>query len=605
MNAPEIAELSATGQRWSWLPPIGSKGYYFLLAALGMLVLGPLTGVTSSYMNFSLGFFVGGQVLAGILGSAVTYGYGAEGKHGANFMQTTAASVSDMAALAVLIQASVWLGLPQVSSITLIGYMLCAGMFGAGVGMLYTPIVVDRLQLMFPSGLAVANILRALTDRELLTRSIKQLGSGTVVGVVGGLLSALNPFIGNTGLSTSTLGAGMIVSARIGVPAITAGVLFTLLHPFLESIGWLEHTDPFRKISFLIGLGMILGAGILDIGLILHSAYQRWKAPQQEAVEEMPDWKKTNNKRLIAWTVFWGIGIVAVGTMGLNEPVGYMVFAVLLTFVFALVNGISVGISDSNPISSAFVVTVILMASLGLKQPLIGLMAASVVMVACSVACDMQQDRSTGWRLGTNRILQFRYQIAGVLVGAILAVGFAKMYMAAYPILTKDQTIMTAAEQPAQWTSAMTYKIVGALRTLTEDKPYQRTAIWVGVAAGLLIAVLRRWIKNAHGYQNFVKSGKAGFTVDFLIDTVVLPSPYAFSFGTFFPLNTSAWFGGGGVLSSAINTYTKHFAKPDPSKKALPEDMSSTSLWGGGLIAGDSLSALALGIYGLAHTVLS
>ena len=48
-------------------------------------------------MNFSLGFFVGGQVLAGILGSSVTYGYGAEGKHGANYIQTMAASVAGMA----------------------------------------------------------------------------------------------------------------------------------------------------------------------------------------------------------------------------------------------------------------------------------------------------------------------------------------------------------------------------------------------------------------------------------------------------------------------------------------------------------------------------
>ncbi|MFO1512540.1 MAG: hypothetical protein U1F83_06440 [Verrucomicrobiota bacterium] len=32
-------------------------------------------------MNFSIGFFVGGQVLAGILGSAVTLPYGPEGKH--------------------------------------------------------------------------------------------------------------------------------------------------------------------------------------------------------------------------------------------------------------------------------------------------------------------------------------------------------------------------------------------------------------------------------------------------------------------------------------------------------------------------------------------
>ena len=87
-------------------------------------------------------------------------------------------------------------------------------------------------------------------------------------------------------------------------------------------------------------------------------------------------------------------------------------FAVLLVFVFALVNGISVGMIDSNPISSAFVVTVILMAAMGLKDPTIGLIAATVLLVSTSEACDMQQDRSTGWRLGTNRTIQFRFQVA-------------------------------------------------------------------------------------------------------------------------------------------------------------------------------------------------
>ena len=121
-------------------------------------------------MNFSLGFFVGGQVLAGILGSTVTYGYGAEGKHGANYIQTAAASVAGMSAMGVLIQAMVWLGLPQPPMWQLVLYFLCIGMFGVGVGMLYTPILVDRMQLTFPSGLAVANILRALTDPVLLRR---------------------------------------------------------------------------------------------------------------------------------------------------------------------------------------------------------------------------------------------------------------------------------------------------------------------------------------------------------------------------------------------------------------------------------------------------
>ena len=60
----------------------GTAGYHLLLLGLGIFV--PAAGeIAAAYMNFSLGFYVGGQVLAGILGSTVTLGYGAEGKHGA------------------------------------------------------------------------------------------------------------------------------------------------------------------------------------------------------------------------------------------------------------------------------------------------------------------------------------------------------------------------------------------------------------------------------------------------------------------------------------------------------------------------------------------
>src|SRR5438874_1404300 len=194
-------------QRWAWLPKIGTWKYYALLGAVGILVLGPLGGVAASYMNFSLGFFVGGQVLAGILGSTVTFGYGAQGRHGANYIQTTAASVAGMSAMAVVIQAMTWLGLPQPPMWQLILYMLCIGMFGVGVGMLYTPILVDRLQLTFPSGLAVANILRALTDPVLLRRSVAKLGSGIGAGLLGGIGSAKLSWLGAIDLSTSTVGA--------------------------------------------------------------------------------------------------------------------------------------------------------------------------------------------------------------------------------------------------------------------------------------------------------------------------------------------------------------------------------------------------------------
>ena len=142
----------------------------------------------------------------------------------------------------------------------------------------------------------------------------------------------------------------------------------------------------------------------------------------------------------------------------------------------------------------------------------------------------------------------------------------------------------------------MTYKFVGALRSLTDPKPYQTDAILIGIALGLITEFLRKFIKSRTRYQRFVASGKAGFATDFMLDAVVLPSPYASSFGGFVNLHTSMWFAAGGVVSSAINTFK---AKPKGEDAHLPSDMSSTSLVGGGLIAGDALAALGLGRVGL------
>ena len=593
--------LSEAAPRWAWLPRPGTWKYYALLGVVGIFILGPLGGVAASYMNFSLGFFVGGQVLAGILGSTVTFGYGAAGRHGANYIQTTAASVAGMSAMAVVIQAMTWMGMPAPPMWQLVLYMLCIGMFGVGVGMLYTPILVDRLQLTFPSGLAVANILRALTDPVLLRQSVTRLFGGMALGIAGGIGSAKTAWLGAIDLSTSTFGAGMIVGARIGIAAIVGGLVGWAMMPYFISIGWLQPNEPFRKITFLIALGMIMGAAIVDVSLILFRAWQRSRLVTAEKVVEQEDWKRTNTRRLVAWVVFWGICIVIVGSQVLHQPVGYLVMAVLLVFVFALVNGISLGITDSNPISSAFVVTVVLMAGIGLRDPIVGMMAATVLLVSTSEACDMQQDRSTGWRLGTNRTIQFRFQVAGIVMGAIMAVVFAKLFMSAYPVLGLDQTTMPADKQPAQWTSAMTYKFVGVLRSLTDDKPYQRTAIWIGVLIGFVTELLRKVIKSRDGYKAFVQSGRVGFSTDFLLDAVVLPSPYASSFGGFLNLATSAWFAAGGVLSSIVNSLPKRTDKP----AALPSDMSTTSLVGGGLIAGDALAALGLGIAGLLGTLFA
>src|SRR6202171_2660974 len=340
--------LKDAAQRWAWLPKIGTWKYYALLGAVGILVLGPFGGVAASYMNFSIGFFLGGQGLAGILGSTVTFGYGAQGRHGANYIRTPAASVAGMSGLALVLQAMPWLGLPQPPMWQLILYMLCIGMFGVGVGMLHPPILVDRLQLTFPSGLAVANILRALTDPVLLRQSVTRLFGGMALGIAGGIGAAKTAFLGAIDLSTSTFGAGMIVGARIGIAALVGGLVSWAMIPYFVSIGWLKAGEPVPEITFLIALGMIMGAALIDVSLIFFRAYQTARERTGAKPGEQEDWKRVNMRMLVMWVVFWGIGIVVTGSQVLHQPVGYLVFAVVLVFVFAMVNGISVGMGEDR-----------------------------------------------------------------------------------------------------------------------------------------------------------------------------------------------------------------------------------------------------------------
>ncbi|MGN8554342.1 UNVERIFIED_CONTAM: helix-turn-helix domain-containing protein, partial [Microbacterium sp. SLM126] len=126
----------------------------------------------------------------------------------------------------------------------------------------------------------------------------------------------------------------------------------------------------------------------------------------------------------------------------------------------------------------------------------------------------------------------------------------ARLFMDAYPVLRLDQTVLPADQQPARWTSAMTYKIVGALRSMTEDRPYQRLAVWIGVGIGLVTEVLRKALRAWPRYMRFAQAGRAGRTCDFVLDAVVLPSPYASSFGGFVNLPATVWMAAGGVAAS-------------------------------------------------------
>jgi len=149
----------------------------------------------------------------------------------------------------------------------------------------------------------------------------------------------------------------------------------------------------------------------------------------------------------------------------------------------------------------------------------------------------------------------------------------------------------------------MTFKFVGALDSLQHPNPKVMVALGLGIGIGLVTEVLRKVIKGRASYRPWVESSSTGYYTDLALDCAVLQSPYASSFGGFVNFGVAVWYGLGGVFSSLFNTWQAR--KPRTAlHEGLPEDMSTTALVGGGIIAGDALASLSVGIYQLIRTMV-
>jgi len=152
-------------------------------------------------------------------------------------------------------------------------------------------------------------------------------------------------------------------------------------------------------------------------------------------------------------------------------------------------------------------------------------------------------------------------------------------------------------------------QLLHVLEVLDAERGHREDLEGAAVGAAALMAGRRhdrldRMAERGHDVRLFtLGSNVHSNRPDFVVDAVVLPSPYAFSFGGFVNLDTSLWLGAGGVFASAVDSLPKRQTDAPGDAAKLPSDMSGTSLFGGGLIAGDALAALGLGLIALAATV--
>ena len=485
--------------------------------------------------------------MAGVLGSSLAALYKHKVTHLANYIQTMASASGSIAGLVVIQQANYWITGEFISKEVFFLFLIFASMYGSHLGSIFTPVLIDKWQLKYPSGFAVAALIEELISPEKLKKSIKKLSLSFASSFCFPLLGISSKTLLFSTISIATIGAGLITGIEIAFPALLmslAGEFF--FTSILTDYGIIKAGEPFQKAGFIYGLSIIASAALIKLtGLLLDV-----KASAKEGA--------STSLRALIPLLFSGTGLLLILLIAFNLPIQNVVVALTFSFVFIAVNGIATGVSDFNPISSAFLISVIISQLIFPVNTSSSLIIGSVVLIATSVGVDMQQDMATGKILRSKRHLQRRFQLAGIIAGGFFAIILSETFFKGFPELLSGWST-------EDWQSVMTTKIITAVGINEINKGFLILA-FAGFTTSSVLLLLRYYLFNKLKIKN-------------LILNILIPSPFAVSFGTFVQWHFTLWFALGGLASYLIELLSNN--------KDIAE--RNRAIIGAGFISGEAM----------------
>ncbi|HTL37169.1 MAG TPA: OPT/YSL family transporter [Kofleriaceae bacterium] len=373
--------------------------------------------------------------------------------HDNNLAQTTSAAVAAMPATMGLLAAVPALGLlgKPPSTATLVVSAASFGMLGIASALLLAPRLIDRDKLPFPTGVATAELIRAMhADRKHVRERAMYFGIAFAVAVLFTLLRDLGEVIpGNfettvviaaipvtIGVAASPLllGSGALIGARISL-SLAGGALLAWLggvwlagsHQWAdgESIGaWLRWP----------GVGMLLGGSLPS----LVSVVRQLRSSTQALGDAGPALK------IVGVT---GVVAVVVTHFGFDVPWVFALIAVVLAVVLSTVAGRAAGTTDVAPLGEVGELALFVGASAG--TPTIGVATAGVSASIGAQNTQLLWALKAGRALGTPVRSQWLAQAVGVIAGAPICIAIWIAVTRAWAIGSKD----LPAPYAAQWKS--------------------------------------------------------------------------------------------------------------------------------------------------------
>lgn len=418
------------------------------------VAIGVLMTASFSYAALVLGFSTNGSTVAAILGWGTLKLLLRRGTIvESNIVQTVASGINTTTA-GVIFTVPVLLIRGSDFNVWWVGAACVAGaIMGVGFIIPLRKQMIDIDRLRFPSGTAVASILKAPSEGARKSRLLLwgALVSGLVyvatqltkLGLPFGLPATVDvgaalglpPYVENV-WALSLLGAGIgFIAGRNGLFVLAGGVLaYWVLTPLVVNLGWAPQGLSGHAVASYVhshmtrplGIGMLVGGSLMGVVLALPAIGAAFRSMRQalarrDDLDELP----LNVLYAVLAGAFAVLFLAAYFSSSIpawRALVVALVGTVWLWFAGIIVSQ-ATGMTDWTPISGmALLAVVFLLLVLPRDELVTAVLIGATVSVAIAECADMMQDLKTGHLVGSKPFRQQTAQLLVAWIGPVVAI---------------------------------------------------------------------------------------------------------------------------------------------------------------------------------------
>ena len=476
-----------------------------------VFILGALLSVLLIAMNIYVGLKTGitqsGSILAALLGYGIFRLFRTQSTVlENNNIQTMASAAGSIGIMVSAVPALILLGY-HFSAVQLFVWILFTNLIGVLFAVpLRTQFIVAE-KLPFPSGTACAEAIKAMyaSGADAMKKTKLILLSGLFSGVITWFrdgvpaiipaLTAIPVTIGQFALqqvrlglnwSPMLIGVGFLIGTRIAVSLLLGGVVaWLVLGPMLADAHIIESFSArqVRNWNMWAAIALMVSAGFTAAALrgkSMMGAFKSMKLVRLQGSANM----EFSLSLWLGWALVSSIALALVMQLMFDIPFWLTLLAIIIAYLFSVLAVRAYGETDMNPVGAMGYATQMIYGAVTPGNTLTCVMTAGITASGANQAADMMQDFKTGYLLGATPKRQTYAQLAGVGVGALVAVPIFLAVTGAFGIGTEAMPAPSAVSWSGM--AQLFSKGLGALPSYTS----------YGVIGGLCLGILLTLLEN-------------------------------------------------------------------------------------------------------------